>query len=386
MIKDKITTIHEKNRVTENIINAMVTRKSFLICGHRNPDEDCLSSMIAFAILLEKFDKNPQIYIDGYVPETMNYLLNICKYNSINLINKNDRIRKNIDTIVICDTPKFSALDINKKIQNLFNNDNIIKIEIDHHIGCDSEYIGDKDYLLVTEASSSSELIGFLTLKLNNKKEILKKFMITDPFSRNLVLAIITGIVGDTNMGQFLKSRREKKYYNIFANTYNDILMKTTVKETNFGRIEEISNELHRLSVQEDECYNYIITKHQFSNSIGYIILKSENIEYLYNKFDNEIIASVSKHIANELAEESGKLSMVVYYDNPKKSNLIQFKMRRCHSYKDFDLKQVLKFFSIADGGGHEGAIGFRFPKEQIENLEKFITKIITRIEEEIGS
>ena len=225
--------------------------------------------MIAFAILLTKFDKTPQIYIDGYVPDTMNYLLSICKYNSIMLIDKNGKIQKNIDTIVICDTPKSDNLDINSKIKKLFKNKDVLKIEIDHHMGADSEYIEDKDYRLVTEASSSCELIGYLTLKLNNRKDILKNYLISDPFSRNLVLAIITGIVGDTNMGQYLKSRKEKKYYNIFAKTYNDMLMKSTVKETNFTRIDEISDELHRLSIQEEECHNYIIKKKQFSNSIG---------------------------------------------------------------------------------------------------------------------
>ena len=117
MTKKRIRTIHEKNSITENIINAMVEKKSFLICGHKDPDEDCISSMIAFAILLSKFDKTSHIYIDEEVPEKIYYLQNICKYNSIQIINNTNNLIINIDTIVICDTPKFTMIDINDTIK-----------------------------------------------------------------------------------------------------------------------------------------------------------------------------------------------------------------------------------------------------------------------------
>ena len=384
MIKAKIETIHQKNRIINNIINAMVNRNHFLLCGHKDPDEDCIASMIAFAILLIKFDKIVRIYINGHVPDNINYLIDICKYNSIKLINKNSRLVAGIDTIVICDTPKPEMLDINKKIKKLFNQEDIIKIENEHHIASDGEYIGDEGYLLVTDASSTSELVGLIALKLKNKKKLLKQFLISDPISRNLVLTILTGIVSDTNMGQFLKSKGEKKFYDIFAALYNEILMRTTVKETNFTRIEEVFNELQHLSEQGKKCYEYIIKKHKIFNSVGYVILNEDDMNYLYNTFDEDIIITISKHVANELAEKSKKVSLLSYYDNPLKSNLIQIRMRRCHNYKKFDLRRVLEIFSIADGGGHEGAIGFRFPKESIENKEEYLLNIIKGVAKEI--
>ncbi|MDY6934262.1 MAG: DHH family phosphoesterase [Spirochaetota bacterium] len=377
MIKHKIKTIHEKNKIINNIINAMADRKSFLILGHINPDEDCVSSMIAFAILLTKFDKIAQIYINSHIPGNIVYLLDICKFNSIDIINNTDRINSKIDTIVICDTPKRKMVDMNKKIAKLVDRKDILKIEIDHHIASDGEYIGDEGYSLVTDASSTCELIGIIALKLRNKRRILRRFLISDPFSRNLVLSILTGIVGDTNMGQYLKSRREKIYYDIFANMYNDILMKVTIKETNFTKIDEIFQELQKLSVQEEECYDYIIEKQNYIDSVGYIILNQRDMDYLCKEFDEDIIVSVSKHIANELAERSGKVSLLVYYDNSRKSDMIQFRMRRCHDYKKFDLRRVLDIFTIHDGGGHEGAIGFRFPRKDIKNLEEYTNEII---------
>ena len=100
---------------------------------------------------------------------------------------------------------------------------------------------------------------------------------------------------------------------------------------------------------------------------------------------DDDVIISVLKHVANELAEESGKVSLLSFYDNPEGKNLVQFKMRRSHAYKKFDLRDVLDIFSISNGGGHEGAIGFRFPVGEIEDVPEYVQGLIERLEEIIG-
>jgi nanoRNase/pAp phosphatase (c-di-AMP/oligoRNAs hydrolase) len=381
MIKQKIHTIQEKNIIVDNIINALVENKGFLICGHSSPDEDCISSMVAFSLLANRFDKLSQIYIGGKVPENLDYLLQICKYNSIKILHKRSTIAESIDTIVICDTPKPSMLDINSKIKDLMKTD-ILKIEIDHHLGGDSEYIGDEGYRLVTEASSAAELIGFLAMKLSKGKEILRKFMISDPFSRNLVLSIITGIVGDTNMGQFLKSKSEKKYYDIFSKMFNNLLMKTTVKENYFSRIDQVFEELQKHTEMEEQCFNYVFQKHEMANSIGYVILNQKDAKKLFKDFDEETIITVSRSVANELAEKSGKLSLIAYYDDINHSNYIQFRMRRSHSFKTFDLREVLKMFSIENGGGHEGAIGFRISRDSIDDLKGYVKNLVHEVEQ----
>jgi nanoRNase/pAp phosphatase (c-di-AMP/oligoRNAs hydrolase) len=384
MIKKKIRTIQERNKITERIIKAIINRKNFLICGHENPDEDCVSSMIAFALLLTKFDKPVQVYLNGRISENLHYLLNICKYNSIKVLNSRSNLKRGIDTIVVCDTAKRSMLDVNKRIQILFKKKDIIKIEIDHHIGSDSEYIGDKKYSLVDEASSACELVGFIALKLRNMKNVLMQFFILDPFSRNFILAILTGIVGDTNMGQFIKSRREKVYYDIFSNLYNNMLMKLTVKETNLNKIEDVSTALHSLTLQEDKCYNYIIHKKLFTDSVGYIILKSKEMDYIKSHFDFDVFVTVVKSIADELAEQSEKLSLIAYYDDHSNEPLYQFRMRRSHNFKKFDLRKVLDSFNISNGGGHEGAIGFRFSADSIKNVDDYAINLLSRLEQKL--
>lgn len=384
MAKQQIKTIKEKNVIIDNIINVIIEKNNFLICGHKNPDEDCIASMVAFALLLTKFDKFSMIYIGKTLPRNLQYLVNICKYNSIKLLNEHSRIKNSVESIVYCDTPKKSMLNINKKVSSFMNNKEIIKIEIDHHIGGDSDYIGDPGYRLVTNASSTSELVGFLALKLRNKKNILKNYLIADPFTRNLVLAIITGIVGDTQQGQFLKSKREKKFYDIFSNLYNLILMKMTVRETNFNTMEEVFKELQSLTKNEEECYKHIIKKQKFSDIIGYTILNKKDMQYLHKTFDEETIINVTKAVANNLAEQSGKLSLVCYYDKNKSHPLVQFRMRRSYNFKNFDLRRVLEIFDIKNGGGHEGAIGFRMPLDHAGNINKYVNMMISRLELEL--
>jgi len=382
--KKIILTIADKNRVINNIINALISRERFLILGHINPDEDCIASKVAFALLASKFYKETTILLGSNLHEHFQYLLNICKYNSIKLVNLSDAMDINPDTLVICDTPKRDMVESNSAVDRFFSDKRVLKIEIDHHIGGDSEYIGDRGYRLVTEASSAAELIGHITLKLKNQAELLNLYRINNLMSRNLVLSILTGIIGDSQMGQFLKSRKEKRYYQIFSNKFNQLLAAETTKETNFSNMEQIYKELRRHSDLEDRCYSEIMERKQFSRSIGYVALSMDEMQSFYKRYDGDTIVSVTRVAADKLAEESGKMSLVAYYDNPEKSDLVQFRARRSQNYKEFDLRQILKIFSIENGGGHEGAIGFRIPSNKIKNFSGYVNYLIQKVEEEI--
>jgi nanoRNase/pAp phosphatase (c-di-AMP/oligoRNAs hydrolase) len=382
MQKTPIVSIAEKNRTIGNIINAMLTREHFLMIGHANPDDDCIASMVAFSLLLVKFDKDAKIFLKGKVHEHFHYLLNIARYNSIRVV---DRMDGPVDTVVVCDTPKPTMIEKDDGLKRLLQNDAVRVIEFDHHMGTDSVYIGDEGYRLVTEASSAAELIGHLAFKLNNRKDLLHRYQTEDLFTRNLVLAILTGIIGDSKMGQFLKSARERRYYGIFSGIFNNLLTKETTKDTNFANMEEVFNELQRLSRKEENCYNYFINRKKFSPSVGWVTLSERNMRELFKLCDNETIVSVARAVCDTLAEESGKLSLVAYYDNPAKSDLVQFRMRRSQKFKTFDLRTVLEIFAIENGGGHEGAIGFRLAKERFDDLEEYVVTLLEGVEKVIG-
>lgn len=384
MNKKSIPTIYEKNRIVDNIINALQEKSHFLFLGHQNPDEDCIGSMVAFALIVGKFSKKADVYISESMHEHFQYLLDICRHNAISCSESMSTIDDTVDVIVVCDTPKPSMIDLNPGIEKIFRRKDILKIEIDHHLGADSIYIGDEGYRLVTEATSSSELVGFIAMKLAKKADVLKRYNINNPLSRNVILSVLTGIVGDTNMGQYIKSKRQKRYYDIFSNIYNTLLVKETTKETNFMNKDEVFHEIQRLSAVEDRCFRYIYNKKRFSKSIGFVVLNREDMDYLYGGFDSDTIVSVTRSIADHLAEESGHLGFVVY-DDSGVSGLVQFRLRRGQGFKTFDLRKVLKLFSFTNGGGHEGAIGFRVSRNEIGNIDEYVGQLIEGIEKAIS-
>jgi len=96
-------------------------------------------------------------------------------------------------------------------------------------------------------------------------------------------------------------------------------------------------------------------------------------------------IVTSARAIADKLAEESGKLGLVVYYDNPEHGDLVQFRLRRASGWKLYDLRKLLERFNIANGGGHEGAIGFRVPRSEISDFPVYIAKLIEGIETAIS-
>ena len=383
IVKTRIESISKRNQIIDNILNAIIEHDNFLVMGHKNPDEDCISSMIAISLLINKFSRKVYLLIPGKINKNYQYLLNICRYNAIELIYNDKHLPEDITTVFFMDTPKPDMREAFPDSDKIYNNSGILKIEIDHHLEADSGYIGNKDYCLVDEASSASELVGMMAFKLANKKEILKSQNIQDIFSRNFVLAVLTGIIGDSKMGKYLKTRREKWFYSLFSSMFNEMLTKKTHKDShNFSTMKEVFTELQQLSKQEDECFTLMMAqKVDFSSKIGAVIVSKEMILQMASIYDHETIVSVARYAADSLAEYTHLLSLVVYYDDNEKSNLIQFRIRRSQSYKSLDLRSILSLFKIKNGGGHPGAIGFRIPESEIKNLEEYVRSLILGIE-----
>ncbi|MBA7530905.1 hypothetical protein ES705_23116 [subsurface metagenome] len=101
-MKAGIATIAEKNRIINSIIKTITTRDHFLLVGHKNPDEDCVASMVAFSLLLSKFSRSAHLVICSEVHPHFQYLLNICR--SIEIVEDCRKIPENISTIIIVDT------------------------------------------------------------------------------------------------------------------------------------------------------------------------------------------------------------------------------------------------------------------------------------------
>jgi diguanylate cyclase (GGDEF)-like protein len=385
-VKTEIPTIAEKNRIVKNIIREIFTKNSFLLLGHKEPDADCIASLVAFALLLSKFQKEVTIFLIDPVISQLSYLLAICKYNSITVIQDiNTDVAGNVSTTVILDTPKPEMIMTNISVARTLTDPGIRKIEIDHHLGADAHYAGDPGYRLVSNASSTCELIGYLSLKLSKNPGAQtgeREF-----FSRNLALSILTGIVGDSQMGKYLKTNKERWYYHIFSEIFDRLLVeKTTKGGQNMKSMEDIFRVIQNFSYQEKECYNMMKAYLKESLSLHTIILGENESRQLFSRYEDEIIVNVSKAAADELSETSGKLGMVAYYDEPRVSDFIQFRLRRSSKYTSLDLRTALNELGVTNGGGHPGAVGFRIKKSDVTDIKAYGEELVRRIEEILAS
>lgn len=382
--KQDISTIARKNRIITNISEALVSREHFLILGHQNPDEDCISAMVSISLLLSKLSKKPIICTAPELPEHYQYLLDICKYNSIDVNSACSDVLPHVDTVIICDTPKPGMLQASDEIIEMLDNPDILRIEIDHHLQADARYNGDEGYRLVSEASSSCELVGLLACKMSQGHDVMESHEVGDMFSRNMVLTLLTGIVGDTQMGKFIKSRREQRFYDMFSNMFNALLAEKTTKESNFFNMEQVYGELKRLSDDEARFYADLSKHKHIDGPVGYAMLDEAESDEAHRKFDADTIISVARGIADELAEESGYISLVGYYDSPQSSDLVQFRVRRSLKYRSLDLRELLPKLEVENGGGHEGAIGFRVEKGEIGDMESFFLNVVKTLKAQV--
>jgi single-stranded DNA-specific DHH superfamily exonuclease len=145
--------------------------------------------------------------------------------------------------------------------------------------------------------------------------------------------------------------------------------------------MDEVFTELQKLSTHEQGCFGYMMDRRKRSGSISLVALSAEEMEPMYASCDDDAIVSTARVVADRLAEESGILGLVAYYDNASRSDLVQFRVRRAGGWKKYDLRGLLALFSITNGGGHEGAIGFRIPRSQIPDFRGYISTLVEGIE-----
>lgn len=380
--KADIGSIAEKNRIAVRIADALLDRDGFLLIGHRNPDEDCVAAMVAFGLLASKLNKAAYIFLSGNVHEQYSYLLNICAYNSIALLRDDDPLVGSIQAVVAMDTAKPEMLETREDMRKLIADPEVLRMEIDHHLGADSAYFGDPGYRLVSAASSASELVGYLALKMDEDPRYRPGEASGGLLARNFVLAVLTGIIADSRMGKYLKTKREKWFYERFSSLFDRLLaQKTAAGSGNFTSKEEVFAAIASLSSEQEECYRRMMAGRGRLGSLEYVVLGEAEATAIHDEFGEDTMTTIAKAVADDLAEDGGRLGLVAYPDHPSVSALTQFRVRRSHAYRDIDLRDILGAISATNGGGHPGAVGFRFPKADAADFVAFAMGIAAKID-----
>jgi nanoRNase/pAp phosphatase (c-di-AMP/oligoRNAs hydrolase) len=368
--KHDLPSVTAKNRVSASIARALEERDSFLIIGHKDPDEDCVSSMVAFALLANKLNKKSAIVLGAAVQDNFDYLVNICRYNSIEVL-RDESTPAAPSVLVLVDTPKPGMIDREELFHAMRGDPSILKVELDHHLEADSSYFGDPGYRLVYEASSTCEIIGRLALKMARDHRLMEKYQIDDLLSRNLVLAILSGMIGDSQMGRFFKTPRERRFYARFSSHFEKLLeRKTRSGSGNFSSKEQVFKALAALTDDEDACFRFMSEGAESMGGVRFSVLGPEASSFLFSTYGNDTAVVVAKALGDALAEASGCLGLVGYYDDPSVSGFVQFRLRRSHAFTALDLREALARLGMTNGGGHPGAVGFRVERDKVADIK----------------
>jgi len=379
--KDSPLGIRQKNEVIERVFELIYSKTEFLLLGHVYADEDCIASVVAMGLLLRKFGKKVSIFLEESIPENLAFFADICNYNSISMFVKHITETINPQAVFILDTPKPDMIAFNDQIEVFLKDKNIPKVELDHHFAADAGYSGDPDYRLTMRASSTCEIIAQMCLKLEKRAEILKKYEIKNLYSRNIVLAMLTGMIGDAKLGNYLFKQRDKAFYEYFLKKFNAILNVQFDKGSgNISSVEEILEILEKLSIEDTQLYKRIIKTAVYDDGVGIILLDKKQSADLSSGVDYNQFLGVIKRATDSIAEQSGGVGISAYFDPIEISDKIQLRIRASEHVKGIDLRTLLTDFNIKDGGGHPGAIGFRFHRSEIDDLNAYVEKISAKV------
>lgn len=379
--KEEIINLAERNRIADRIISVIESHSNFLLLGHQQPDEDCISSLVSMALLIRKFNKNVAISVKENLPDQISYLENICSYNKIRLTREVLDGLDPPDAVFVLDTPKPDQISADAPILDLVYSKKMPIVELDHHLSSDAALIGDPELSLVTRATSTCELIAFLCCKLSQKNVILERNGITELFSRNLVLTMLTGMIGDTWFGLTVKQPRDRFFYNLYTNRFSEILReKARVNTDNYVSMTDIFRSLQALSPEERTLYQKLLSKAHYRGQIGYLALNERESASMLSNTDYALFVKVMKAVTNFLAEKAGRFGLTMFYDDPATSDLVQFRIRLSKNETEVDLRALLSRLSITDGGGHPGAIGFRFPRTVLNDPDSMIATLLSEL------
>lgn len=370
--------IASKNKTMENIFELIFKNTNFLLLGHDYADEDCIASLVALGLLLRKFSKNVCIFLEKPIPQQLSFFNGICSYNKIEVYNGVLKKTEKPDGIFILDTPKPSMIYCAGTAKYFLEMLTIPKVELDHHFTADADYSGDVGYRLTMRASSTCEIIAQMCSKLEKKPHILQQYCIENLYSRNIVLSMLTGMLGDAKFGNYLVTRRDKSFYLYYLKKFNRILTEKFYKNSgNISSIDEILVVLEKLSAEEALIYEKIMQNSYISGNVGVVALdQSKSIE-LNSSLEYEQFLGIVKMATNNIADKAHGLGLSVYFDPPNISDKIQFRLRASDEVKGINLVPILEAMKIEDGGGHPGAIGFRFSAENVPNLHLYISELV---------
>jgi phosphoesterase RecJ-like protein len=314
--------------------------KNILLLTHQRPDGDALSSMCAFAILLDKLHKNYVAFCYDPPPPVFRFLPNVNRITAVSPVFKkedggesaqNTEYFHDFDLIVVLDCGSIYRTGLGEKIMEHKGRDQFL-LEFDHHPKVEDK--GDLE-IRKPEAASTTEVLYYF----------FRENDIT--INKDMANCILTGVLTDT--ANFLHPTTTKSSINIASRmlllgaSFPKITKKTWQNKS------LTSMKLRGLALD-----NLTINKHY---NIAFTVLTLEDIEKYKDSDEN------FDSIAGFLSNIKGVKAVLFLREEEK--GKIKGSLRAIDPNVD-----VSKLAAVLGGGGHAKASGFMI-KGNIEKTEK---------------
>ena len=371
-----------------DIIN---TSKSFLFSGDIDPDS--VGSMLSLSLYLQQLNKKVFLILPENLGGNLDFFEKIIEYNSIKILRNKEQIlavKDEMETVIFCDTantklvPHYSFL-----AENILSNKPKV-IEIDHHFGADSEELTDYGVKLFRKANANTEIIGKILLTYHQKYHEGP-----DPFDqRNIILGLITGMLGDTVGGKVIPFKEDYDYWmdllkerlqNITRWRESDEKRSIDRKNSKFVDPQQILEYLNRLTDEQEACFNILNDRAILKGQISFLNLfhsAQEDLADTCKPFGSDWFADIQNFLMNSVPEKSGCAGMIVFEgQNAEGENCFFIKLRRAVKFSGVDLRtaegKLKELFGdlYMGGGGHASAASFRIhPLDEKVFLDKIET------------
>lgn len=316
-----------RNDDYNKIFNFLNDKRNILIAGHRNPDGDSVSAMIATKIYLNECDISNTMIIFDEIPDEYRKLPYSDQFCS------GDKISGTFDGLVLFECDSFERSGLAKY-------SSLPSLNIDHHVS-------GKNFATVNiidpDASSVCEMLFFAFQSIS--LEICK----------NIARALFTGIASDTGFFRFSNTSSDTFYalsclmkFPIEINSiYRDIYENYTLE-----RLRLIGHLLYTSKYYED------------IKALSAVLNKDYIDTYSIKKYDLEGVVNYML-ISREL-----EIAILIK----------EFVKDECFvSLRSKKSVDVGKIANNLNGGGHRQAAGF-YMKKPPEIVEKIVIKALRKI------
>jgi len=370
-------------------VDLINSSNSFLFSGDIDPDS--VGSMLSLSLYLGQLDKRVFLVIPDPLGDNLDFFDKIIKYNFINILRTPEEIeavKDEIETVIFCDTANTKLVPFYSCILECLLSKKTNVIEIDHHFGADSEELTEFGTKLFRNANANTEIIGdILDLLYGENPER------PNPFSqRNIILALITGMLGDTVGGKVIHYKEDyDRWMERLSGQLKNITRwrdsanktrKEDCKISKFGDPNQILNHLNKLTEDQENCLNLLNSRIESKGSMGFLNLLPSTYEEVHGTcqaFDSDWFVDIMGLLLNLVPEKSGQAGLVIFEGtNAEGHDCVYIKIRRSVNFSGVDLRtaedKIKELFGehYMGGGGHAGAVSFRVHRiEEKELLAK---------------